>query len=552
MYVLLTFAFLAGLFTVLSPCILPVLPVILASSTSRGKWHPLGTILGLTLSFALFTLTLHAIVQAIGISATSLRYFAIALIFLFGLFMLLPKLGQWFATVTAPIANAGESWQRMGRSEGFWSGLIFGAALGLLWTPCAGPILAAVTTLVATQTVNGTVILMTLAYSLGAGIPLFFIAYGGSKILHSSKFLSSHSERIRQFFGVLTILVAIMLALNWDMIVSQKLTSYLPESYVENNPRLQKELENLRGAPLPKQQNLDQLSDFGQAPALAGIAHWINSNPLTFEQLKGKVVLIDFWTYSCINCLRTLPYIKQWDKDYKNRGLVIIGVHTPEFEFEKDLNNVESAVKRLGITYPVALDNDYQTWLNYNNHYWPAHYLIDQQGNIRLVHFGEGGYIKMENSIRELLGMQPMDKKEQEKRARLLTKETYLGEARGNSYTKQIVIKPDQAFTYDYFDPLEDDEVGLRGSWLVTDEYIESKSNVSFIELNFLAKQVYLVLAGSSQTPIMVYLDDQPVGRIFLNGDRKYDIVNANYGRHLLSLKIPLGVKAYAFTFGDE
>jgi cytochrome c biogenesis protein CcdA/thiol-disulfide isomerase/thioredoxin len=553
MPILIGFAFLAGIFTILSPCILPILPAILSAGTLKGKWRPLGIILGLIISFTFFTLALTAIVHATGLSPNILRYLAIAMIFGLGIIMIFPKLSEKFATFTAPVAAIGQNIQGTDQRGGFIGGFVFGIALGLLWTPCAGPILAAITTLVATQSVNLTTILITLAYSIGAAIPMYLIAYGGSKAIQSSRFLSRHAEKIRQFFGVVMILTAIAIAFHWDMLLQQKIVTIVPPVLIENNSLVKQQLENLN------QSNTtytiitpDVFSDFGQAPELTGIVNWINSPPLSLMMLRGKVVLIDFWTYSCINCLRTLPYIEKWYTDYKDKGLVIIGVHTPEFEFEKDPKNVAQAAMRLGITYPIAQDNDYKTWQAYHNQYWPAHYLIDAEGNLRMVHFGEGAYVETENAIRALLGMQALEMKESEKKIKPLSPETYLGTARGHSYTSEISINPEIETTYNYKNLLKEDQVGLKGLWSADKEKITSGSDESYLNVNFLASEVYLVMSGSSSTPLEVYLDGKKYQTIIVDRDRKYDIASVKYGRHLLSLKIPKGVSAYAFTFGTS
>jgi thiol-disulfide isomerase/thioredoxin len=472
--------------------------------------------------------------------------------------MIFPRLSIWFSQLSAPIANLGLRIQGESSGNGFGGGIVFGIALGLLWTPCAGPILAAITTLVATQSVSFFTILITLAYSIGAGIPMFLIAYGGSKIIQSSRFLSRHSEGIRQIFGVLMLVTAIAIALHWDMILQQQVTRFIPPILIEDNPLVKEEIEKLRDEKKGERESAihyeasDRLSDFGKAPEIRGITNWINSPPLSLMQLEGKVVLIDFWTYSCINCLRTLPYLKKWYADYKNDGLVIIGVHTPEFEFEKDPKNVAEAASRLGVNYPIAQDNDYKTWGAFHNRYWPAHYLIDKMGHLRMVHFGEGGYAETEEAIRELLGMTVMPIEEQVEVLRPLTPETYLGTLRGIHYTSEIKILPDQTAFYDYKNPLGEDQVGLKGKWKSENERITSESDESYLDLNFLAKNVYLVLSGYSKNPIEVYIDDMPYGSILIDGDQKYDVASVAYGRHKLSLKIPKGISAYAFTFGDE
>lgn len=542
MLLILGFAFLAGIFTALSPCILPVLPAILTAGIAEGRLRPLGTILGLTCSFSFFTLTLTWIVQTTGISPEILRYAAIALIFFFGLVMIFPRLSNWFAKVTAPLANLGQKIQGPQTRQGFWGGVIFGIALGLVWTPCAGPILGAITTLAASGAINTTTVLMTLAYSLGAGIPMFLFAYGSNKLIATSRFLSRYTERIRQFFGVLMLIFALVLTLNWDMLISQKLSGLLPEISLEQKLPVEQKLETIQARKV--------LPQNGPAPELTGITGWINSPPLTLSELRGKVVLIDFWTYSCINCLRTLPYLKNWYRNYEQYGFVVIGVHTPEFQFEKNYDNVKQAVERLGIKYPVALDNNYATWNAYHNRYWPAHYLIDQQGNIRMIHYGEGAYLETENGIRTLLGLNLLTLKEATIVSRPISPETYLGLSRAEHYA--IRILPQKTVDYQYQETLGDDQVGLKGAWRAEQEYIVAEGDNSYLNLNFLAKQVYLVLAGSSTIPLQIFLDGQLYGQIIVNADKKYDIVTTTYGRHQLSLKIPQGVRAYAFTFGDE
>lgn len=542
MILLLAFSFLAGIFTALSPCILPVLPAIMAAGVGQGRLRPLGTVLGLIASFSFFTLSLTWLVQLTGISPNFLRYVAIALIFFFGLIMVFPRMSNWFSEITSPLTRWGGRLQGDKPLTGFWGGLIFGMALGLLWTPCAGPILAAITALVATGGVNLTAVLMTLSYGIGAGILMFLFAYGSSRIIQASKTLSHHSEGIRQFFGVMMLVFAVALSLNWDMLLSERISRYVPEILSDKNLPISQELNRLIG---------DDRLELGQAaPELEEISTWINSPPLKIADLKGKVVLIDFWTYSCINCLRTLPYLKKWDRDYRNSGLVIIGVHTPEFEFEKDPANVKKATENLEVAYPVALDNKYGTWKAYHNHYWPAHYLIDQQGIVRMIHFGEGAYGETENAIRELIGLKPLIIKEEKSIALPLTPETYLGYLRADSYVMKIT--PDLMAEYTYTEPLGSDQVGLKGAWKIEGESILSESEASFLDLNYLAAKVYLVLSGSSPTPLELRLDGQASGQIMVDGDRKYDVAASNYGRHSLSLKIPKGIRAYAFTFGNE
>lgn len=581
MLILYVFSFLAGIVTVLSPCILPVLPAILSGGIGKGSLRPAGIVCGLIVSFTFFTLTIAALVQATGISANVLRYVAIAIIAAFGLVMLFPRLSEWFADKTASIANLGAKIQVGGKGSGFWSGFLLGIALGLVWTPCAGPILAAITTLVASNKITATAVFITLWYSAGAALPMFLIAYGGNRILTSSKVLKKHTEQIRQGFGILMIATAAAIAFHFDTWFQQLVLSYFPPVMVEDLPVVKQELTKLRQnaggnkipafaqtpeAPPSANAKPGELPKLGPAPDFTGISEWINSNPLTIEKLKNKIVLVDFWTYSCINCIRTFPYLKRWYDTYKDKGFVIVGVHTPEFEFEKDPKNVEDAVKRFGIKYPVALDNQYKTWNAYSNSYWPAHYLIDREGIVRQVHFGEGAYMETENAIRSLLNEPPILGHEVAVHHRAITPETYLGYTRAMHYDPMITLAQDQSKNYTFKGKLGNDMVALEGPWKVEMERIISKGTDSKILLNFLATRVYLVLGGKGEGKVKVMLDGEPLppkyytddmdknGEISVKEDRKYDIVNlkGDYDRHVVTISIPEGVSAYAFTFGDE
>ncbi|MDP1880692.1 MAG: cytochrome c biogenesis protein DipZ [Parachlamydiaceae bacterium] len=586
MVILFLFAMLAGIATVISPCILPILPAILSASATGGRQRPLGVIFGLLTSFVFFTLTLTTLVQTLGISANYLRYFAIFIIALFGLILLIPSWSDRFASMTNFLGQWGEKINtnlRQKKQSGFFSGIIIGIALGLVWTPCAGPILAAITTLVATQQITYQTILLTIAYSIGAGIPLILIAYGSQSVFKAIPYLKKHSERIRQIFGLLMILTSLALIFNWDIIFQQKVLDFLPNFQVQNqyiNEKLDELKDHSQPSLLPEKKALklgdkakkrgNELPIIAKAPDLVGINAWINSAPLTLENLKGKVVLIDFWTYSCINCIRTFPYLRDWYEKYQNKGFVIIGVHTPEFEFEKDEANVKAAVKRFELKYPVAMDNQYKTWQAYANSYWPAHYLIDQNGMVRQVHFGEGKYLETENAIRSLLDLPALSKESlgQEKSQKdvKITPETYLGYLRASSYSPDIKIVKDKTEKYSFQGNLELNQVALKGSWNIGPEKITSESDSSQLSLNFQANRVYLVMGGKSIWPVKVFIDDQPIspqyrtedmddfGSIKINEPRKYDIINlqGKDGEHSLTLHIPKGIEVYAFTFGME
>ena len=551
MALLLVFSFLAGFCTVISPCVLPVLPIILASSASRGRLRPFGVVLGLIVSFTIFTLTLTALVHSVGLSPTVLRSVATALIFLFGLVMLLPSLSEWFSDLLSPIASLGTSVQAATASTGFWGGFVLGLATGLLWTPCAGPILAAITTLVATRSNTLASFSLVLTYVVGAAVPLLLIALGARSLLRSS-FLSHHLTKIRQGFGLITMFTAIAIVFHWDSLAGQKIAQYVPTVIVDQNEAVETQLKQLeQSTPQPSLVH-SPMTSYGPAPEFMGLTNWINSPPLSLKELRGRVVLIDFWTYSCINCLRTLPHLEEWYNKYRDKGFVIIGIHTPEFEFEKDPTNVIEAVSRLGITYPVAQDNDYTVWREYKNRYWPAHYLVDQEGQIVKIVIGEGNYQETEKTIQDLLGISEKIQTIPKTSHRQITPETYLGTNRGTSYADEIRIIPNQTFNYTYSQPLQEDKIGLQGPWKAEPECITAEGNDCYLSINCLASNVYVVLGGSSPGPIEVSVDGKPSKEIYVSIPKKYDIINKTFGRHIVILKVPRGISAYTFTFGDE
>lgn len=574
MILLIVFAFLAGLVTILSPCILSIAPILLATGTDQSRYKPLGVITGLIISFSFFTLALAAIVQATGISPDIFRYIALSIIILFGLTMIVPAFEHAFSRLTAQIAQIGSAVQEHSHyiKTEFISGLILGIALGLLWTPCAGPILATITAIAATGGITLTTIFITLAYSTGAAIPMLLICFGSTKIINSTTKFAPYAHTIRQIFGVITIVSAFAIMFHVDIIIQEKIAHLFPTIAVEDSALLHKELKMLY-----KKDSSEPIKETMHAPEFVGISYWLNSKPLTIAELKGKVVLIDFWTYTCINCIRTLPHVTQWYNDYKNKGLEIVGVHTPEFAFEKNKAHVENAIKRFKITYPVALDNDYQTWRAYDNHYWPAHYLIDQNGIIVKTHFGEGNYTEMENAIRTLLNMPSLSSEDQFVTRQPITPETYLGFERADRYQPELEIQENTTTTYQPTTPLNDDQISLTGSWTVSSDCVRSENNNNALELNFIANRVYVVMQSDKPQQVSVLLDGKPVpqeyysrdmtassvalregrnkqGNITVHEPRMYEVINLgkDYGRHTLTLQCQKGINAYVFTFGGE
>jgi cytochrome c biogenesis protein CcdA/thiol-disulfide isomerase/thioredoxin len=571
MLILLFFAFISGLITILAPCIWPLLPIVLSSSATGGKKKPLGITLGIMLSFTFFTLTISYIVKIIPFDPNILRIFAVIVIGFLGLTLIVPQLNQlvegFVSRLSSKFGPANKN-----KGTGFWAGFITGFSLGIVWSPCAGPILATIATLSATQSVNFGIILVTLVYVTGVGIPLFLFAAVGNRIFKQSRGLNKYTGTIQKVFGVIMILTAVAIATNFDKTLQAKLLDLFPSysntlNAFESNKNVKNQLNELKqnGTSLAIGEGL---GNYGKAPEFTGISQWLNSKPLTMKNLKGKVVLIDFWTYTCINCIRTLPHVTSWYEKYKDKGFVVVGVHTPEFEFEKSTYNVQDALKRYNIHYPVAQDNDYGTWSAYNNQYWPAEYLIDANGVIRHTHFGEGEYDQTEQYIQKLLNEAgqkvdaSLDTMPDTAPQSHISPETYLGMNRMERYySKEDPALGRQVFTIQDSLPLH--YFGFTGMWDLTGEYAESQGS-STIEFKFSAAHVYLVMhPAMNGDKVKVYLDDKEIsaaqsgkdvknGEVILDTERLYDLVNLKeIENHVLKLEFENnGTKCYAFTFG--
>lgn len=535
-------AFLEGIALILSPCILPVLPIVLTGSLAGGKRRPIGIIIGFIITFSIVTLFSRFLVQAAHINPDLLRNISYTLLIIFGLVMLSSTLTDKFALATGRLSQVGT---KVGTNGGFFSGVLFGALIGLIWTPCAGPILAAVIVQVATLQTTTSSIATVLAFAIGASVPMFIIAIAGRSIMNKFNFIRAHTVFIRKLLGVILIVAVVGL-----LFFEGNLFSYTGRSTVVTEAT---KLEN--GIMLPY-----------QAPAIDGIDHWLNSPPLTMDALKGKVVLIDFWTYSCINCLRTLPYLKDWYAKYHDKGFEIIGVHAPEFEFEKDFDNVKSAVARLGILYPVAMDNHFVTWRNYNNSYWPAHYLIDKNGEVVYEHFGEGEYDVTENNIRFLLGIKGTEvtAAPKEVTAYSQTPEIYLGFARAAEFAGNEAVVNNKSHIYDYPVALADNSWTLKGLWIVYADKIVSGATGASIKLHFNAGKVYAVMgAPHGRVHVDLRLNGEKLiaekgvdvinGQVTVERNQLYSLVQLNrFGNGIIELTADApGLEIYTFTFGN-
>lgn len=545
------FSFLAGMLTIGAPCILPMLPIILGVSVGHtGKTRPLFITLGFITTFSVAGLTLSLVVQKLMIAPDLLRNIAVVGLGIFGILMLFPKIFEILAQRLSGFSTSAQQISQKAGSKNF-GGFVLGMILGLIWTPCAGPILGSILTLIATQSSFGQAIPMLIAYSAGAGVPMLAISYGGQAITTKVRSIAKYTNTIQKLFGGIILLLAVAMYFQYDLKLQAKLLDYYSFPTLEEK-LIKTKLDTLSTVDKSKN-NASNLPDYGQAPDFKNIKAWINTDKnLTMDNLKGKVVLIDFWTYSCINCIRTLPYVTSWYEKYKDQGFVIVGVHTPEFEFEKVLENVQTAVGRYGIKYPVALDNNFGTWNNYNNHYWPAHYLIDRDGNIRYYHFGEGKYDETENAITELLGMgKTITKEIPEANPTIRTPEIYFGTDRLEYLTNSQSPTKSGA---DFHLPvqLEANHFALQGTWKFTPEHAELTRGNGAIKMNFFAGKIHMVAEAKKPITVQITVDGEKQKSVTISGSDLYTLFDSTeYTSHEIIIEIPeAGLEAYTFTFG--
>jgi cytochrome c biogenesis protein CcdA/thiol-disulfide isomerase/thioredoxin len=418
MTLLLLFAFVSGLMTIASPCVWPLLPVVFASSTATSRAKPFGVCLGISLSFLLAMIGLSSLVRVAPFSVEIVRIGGVLILIVGGVALLIPRLAQtvegWVSRGMNRVTPPWFTLLRRQKQAGFWGGVGLGFCLGLLWTPCAGLIVAVVASAVATQTLHPPLVIVALAFMIGLSVPLLLMAWGGQWLLRRRR-LQPYLGVWQRVFGLLTIVTAILLYTGYEAVLQAKVKEYVPTysaliSQLERNSQLRQMLTSPTVHPsvvLPTQSAQEtrlHMKRFGVAPELVGITNWLNTpTPFTLSQLRGQVVLVEFWTANCASCLVALPHVSQWYDRYHDQGFTVIGVHTPEFEFEKAPAVVEAAIRRFNIHYPIAQDNSYATWRAWQNQDWPAAYLVDSQGEVRRIHFGEGRYKEIEDAIRYLL-----------------------------------------------------------------------------------------------------------------------------------------------------
>ena len=584
-------AFLGGALTILSPCILPVLPFVFARTEQPFACSTLPLLIGMAATFAAIS-TLAAVGGAWAVHLNEYGRIAALLILTLSAFALLSE--RFAAWITRPFVSLGArltSDSRGAAQRGVLRSLVLGVATGFLWAPCAGPILGLILTGAALRGPSAGTSVLLLAYALGAATSLAIAAAASTRVIAAMKRSFAAGEWLRRGLGVAVLLAVTAIAFRWD-------TGLLTRLSLTNTTRLEQSLID-RIAPGSAATNTMAMQGTGatmtgtmsgattaslpvegEFPSLSGATAWLNSPPLTPQSLRGKVVLIDFWTYSCINCLRTLPYVKSWYERYRDQGFVVIAVHAPEFAFEKNLDNLKRAVHDLGITYPVAQDNDYAIWQAFDNQYWPAHYFIDAQGRIRGHHFGEGDYAQSEQLIRQLLseaGARQLPAatsavagtgvEASSNETDVASPETYVGYARAANFVSPGSEVHDKASDYNAPAAPQLNQWALSGTWQVAAEEAVSTASSAKIIFRFRARDLNLVLGPSdARHPVRfrVSLDEQAPGADHgtdvqsdgtgsVREQRLYQLLRLTHpqGEHTFTIEfLDPGVHAYSFTFG--
>ncbi|MFZ2051643.1 MAG: cytochrome c biogenesis protein DipZ [Solirubrobacteraceae bacterium] len=576
MLLLIVFGFVAGAATAVSPCVLPVLPVALSAGVTGGRARPLGVVTGLALSFTFATVALVYLISALGLPDDLLREIAIVVLICFGASLMIPPLGDRLEALISRIAP-----KRTGPGGGgFWSGLLAGGVLGFVYAPCAGPILAGVITVSASQSFSAGRLAVALAYGIGSAATLYVLMLGGRRLTSR---LSRRSPRFQMAMGAVMVLVALAMLGNYDTRFETAIASDLPSFLIDPSHGLETSkaaasgLAELRGHKARATGGVAQanagraLPVLGVAPEFVDTQKWFNTpgqKPLSLKGLRGHVVLVDFWTYSCINCIRTLPYLNAWYRKYRSKGFVIVGVHTPEFPFEHSAANVAAAVKENGIEYPVVQDNDYGTWNAYHNEYWPAEYLIDAQGRVRLADFGEGDYEAKQKAIRDLLaesgagglGGEAVVHAQAPSEVQT-TPESYIGAERAERFINGEITEGLHDYGASTAPPPAED-LRYSGTWRIARQSGTAVSGAQ-LRLSFNARRVFFVLGSPEEARhVKVLLDGRPIPASLSGSDvhdssvtvsfqRLYRLVELpNVQHHVLTLELEPGVTGYAFTFG--
>jgi cytochrome c biogenesis protein CcdA/thiol-disulfide isomerase/thioredoxin len=567
---LLALSYLGGFLTILSPCILPVLPFVFAKADQPFYKSGLPLLAGMAVTFTGASLLAVAGGAWVAQANEFGRGLALTLLTLFALSLIFPI---YLETLLAPLTRLGVSLNSSNKGTSTPTHSFFiGIATGFLWAPCAGPILGLILTGAASQGSTTAAASFLFAYALGAGSSLALALLAGAKVFGKMKKYLKAEGYVKKAIGVLVLLGVVSIAFNLDRTILTKISRFQTENIEQSLLQMFNSGAAVNTAVAG--------SDQGPMPSIEGAITWLNTTPLTNQELKGKVVLVDFWTYSCINCLRTLPYVKAWAQKYKDAGFVVIGVHTPEFAFEKDLNNVASAVKDLGITYPVAIDNNYTIWRAYKNQYWPAHYFIDKNGRVRHHHFGEGKYEESEKVIQDLLGEKegaPADfvkvtgegAQAPTNTKIIKSRETYLGYSRAENMQVTPAVVMDAEANYKLSKDLALNEWGLTGNWVIGKQEATLKKAGGKITYRFQARDVHLVLGPSKAGKTIRFkvtvdgkapgkmhgmdINEEGIGKVEKN--RLYQLIRQDsapsYEEKTFEIEfLDNEVQAFAFTFG--
>jgi cytochrome c biogenesis protein CcdA/thiol-disulfide isomerase/thioredoxin len=581
MLLLLIFAIVAGAGTAITPCVLPVLPALLSASAIGGRRRPLGIVLGLAVTFTITIVALAQLVKGVGLGSSGTRTFAIVVLILFGVILLVPELAQ---RVQAPLSRLARFGPKT-RGDGFWTGVGVGAALGFVCAPCAGPILGAVIGVSSSTGPTFRIVLVAIAYTLGLSAVMLLYGFGGRAVLARIK-RAARGQIVERVLGVVLLATGVAMAFNLDVRFESKLgrdtslPAFLidPTHALETSNSVQNKLASLRPTSkfVKRQEKADpsaaSLPRLGRAPNFTDNQDWFNTpgdRPLTISGLRGHVVLVDFWTYTCINCIRTLPFVEGLYRQYHRYGFDVVGVETPEFTFEQEASNVRQAIQTDGITYPVVQDNHYGTWNAYGNEYWPAEYYIDATGEVRHVEFGEGGYAKDEQVVRELLKSAGATVLPPLMTAHALTPSKQLGtpETYLNPQRQEGFVEPLQSGVASYTLPqnLGLNDWALGGSWKVGSESITPTGATGTIQGSVQARDVYLVMTSTANQPRRgrVLLGGKPIspadagadvgpgGYFTVKGERLYNLVKLRGDATFkITVQLPHGIQAYDFTFG--
>jgi cytochrome c biogenesis protein CcdA/thiol-disulfide isomerase/thioredoxin len=584
MFSLLITSFFSGILTVLAPCVLPLLPIIIGSSVAgNSRFKPLRITLALAFSLVLFTLLLKVSTALIGIDPIVWKYISGGIVIFFGLITLFPVVWNKISLTIGLSSNSDKLLEKAGEKQGWFGDILIGMSLGPVFASCSPTYGLILATVLPVNFAEGLVYLIV--YSLGLALVLLAISILGRKLINKLKFAANPNGWFKKFLGLIFILVGLAVITGFDKKVEAFVldSGFFDVTKVEEKLLPKKESMILPAvSPSEKQLNLnpktmEMIKDYmpaktipelnvlndTQAPEIKGISQWFNSDPLTIAGLKGKVVLVDFWTYSCINCQRTLPYVTKWYDTYKDKGLIVLGIHAPEFQFEKVPANVQNAIKEAKVNYPVGLDNDFATWKNYKNQFWPASYLIDKEGNIRRTHFGEGEYAETEKAIRFLLDEKsaPMvsesvisDKGagqfcDKSGKCTTQTPETYLGLERAKNQVNLTNTSSEKPFLLS--DKLKSNQWSLGGNWIQDAEKI-STQNGGQLNMKINAKKVYLVTGSDKGGKIKVSLNGKYIQTIEVKDTKLYTILsNPEFvvdGD--LVLEFEGQIEANAFTFG--